>query len=312
LNPSGKQALAGSAWAVCAISIWAAWMVITRMDLLSSGLDEFDITAIRFATASLILSPVVARQGIVAKSVGFGVTLLLAACAGAPYVLIASAGLTMAPASDAGPLTPGVMPLFAALLSAMFLKERIGRSRLFGLGLIPVGVALVAGTSIASGQPDRWIGDLLFMLAAFFWAVFTVTMRRGRVPSMHGAALVAAWSAVLYLPIYAFFLMRTPWHTGWATILQQVIFQGVLTSVVSLVAFNKAIGILGASRSAVFASLVPALATLLAVPLLHEQPTALQFIGIGVITLGVLFGSDAITLRLRRDPFSGSDQGENA
>jgi len=35
--------LAGSA-----VSIWAGWMLLTRLDILSSGLNVFDITAIRF------------------------------------------------------------------------------------------------------------------------------------------------------------------------------------------------------------------------------------------------------------------------
>jgi len=77
------------------------------------------------------------------------------------------------------------------------------------------------------------------------------------------------------------------------SIVFEVIFQGVLMSIVSLIAFNRAIAVLGASRGAVFASLVPALAALLAVPVLGERPNLIECGGIVLVSLGVFLGSGA-------------------
>jgi drug/metabolite transporter (DMT)-like permease len=46
---------------------------------------------------------------------------------------------------------------------------------------------------------------------------------------------------------------------------------------------------LGANRTAVFVSMVPVLAALLAVPTLGEIPTVLAWSGMGIVSLGALF-----------------------
>jgi drug/metabolite transporter (DMT)-like permease len=270
-------------------------MVLTRLDLGRSGLTVFDITAIRFGTAGFVLLPIILQKGAFARSVGLGGTGLMVLGAGAPYALIAAAGLLYAPAAHAGALIPGVMPLFAALLSFLLLRDRIARDRLFGLGLIPFGVLLVAGSNLFGPIGPQSFGHLLFLFAALMWASYTVTLKRSGVAPLHGAAIVAFWSALLFLPVYLIApISRGIMQAGLMSVAVQVVFQGILTSVVSLVAFNKAVEILGASRGAIFASLVPSLAALFAIPVLGEIPTLFETAGIAVITLGVLLGSGAL------------------
>ena len=64
-----------------------------------------------------------------------------------------------------------------------------------------------------------------------------------------------------------------------------------LTAVISLLLYGRAVGILGASSGAAFAALCPAMTALLAIPLLREWPTAIGWIAIIVISLGVYFVS---------------------
>lgn len=295
----------GSAWALFAISIWAGWMVLTRFDLGQSTLTIYDITAIRFGTAALLLLPVLFRHGAIARSVGIGGTALMVTGAGAPYALVAASGLQFAPAAQAGALIPGVMPLFATALSVVVLKEAVSRQRLAGFVLIPIGVLLLVGPSLLAPVGQRWIGQVLFLSAALCWATYTVTVRRSGLRPLHGAAIVAFWSACLFLPIYLLApLPRGIASASISTIAIQVIFQGLLTSVVSLIAFNRAVSILGASRAAVFASLVPALATLMAIPILGEVPSSIEIGAIGLISLGVLIGSGAAPRWRRSAPVS--------
>lgn len=290
------RALKGAACALFAISIWAGWMVVTRLDLGHATLTVHDITAIRFATAAVLLLPVLLRHGAVARSVGLGGTALMVAGAGAPYALVAAAGLLYAPAAQAGALIPGVMPLFATALSIAVLGEGVSRDRLMGLALIPAGVLLLLGSSVLHPEGERWIGQLLFLSAALMWATYTVTLRRSGLKPLHGAAVVAFWSACFYLPVYLLApVARGIANADWGSIAAQVVFQGVLTSVVSLVAFNRAVALLGASRAAVFASLVPAMAAVLAVPVLGEIPTTADMAGIALVSFGVLLGSGTVS-----------------
>jgi drug/metabolite transporter (DMT)-like permease len=60
---------------------------------------------------------------------------------------------------------------------------------------------------------------------------------------------------------------------------------------VSLVLFGRAVALLGASAAGAFIALGPVIATLLAIPILNEWPTADDWIGIAVINVRVYLAS---------------------
>ena len=63
--------------------------------------------------------------------------------------------------------------------------------------------------------------------------------------------------------------------------------QGVLTAIVSLVLYGRAVNILGASSGAAFAALSPAMTAIMAIPILGEWPTTADWIAIASISAGV-------------------------
>ena len=67
----------------------------------------------------------------------------------------------------------------------------------------------------------------------------------------------------------------------------QALVQGLLTAIVSYVLYGRAVGILGASSGAAFAALCPAMTALTAIAILGEWPSALDWLAIVVISLGV-------------------------
>ena len=262
----------------------------------TTTLSPYDITALRFACAGLLLAPVVYRRGWGIRQVGITKWLVIVCCAGVPYVLIASSGLQFAPAAHAGALVPGTMPLWAALLAMLFLKEKITGVRKLGLMLIPVGIVIFVGAGLTDFASGNWRGHLLFLTAAMTWASFTVAMRSagqsGFTP-LQAAAVVSVVSAVVYLPVYLLFLPHRIMEAPLGPIITQTIYQGIFVSIISLYAYARSVAILGASLGASFASLVPVLAMLTAIPLLGEWPRASDYIGIAAITFGVFLSSGA-------------------
>lgn len=294
--------LRGAAWGLFAISIWVGWILLTRHGVTTS-LSPHDIVALRFAFAGLLLSPVVVRRGFGVSLIGWPTWLLIVCCAGVPYVLIASAGLQFAPAAHAGALIPGTMPLWAALFAVLFLGEHIEPARRGGLLLIPLGIAAILGNGLTDLASGLWRGHLLFIAAAMTWASFTVAMRvaaRSGFDALHAAAVVSVVGALAYLPIYALWLPHRLAEAPWPAIVTQTLYQGLMVSVVSLFAYARAVMLLGAALGASFASLVPVLALLLAIPLLGEWPRTMDLLGIGAITLGVFFSSGAYATLRRR------------
>jgi drug/metabolite transporter (DMT)-like permease len=287
--------LTGAMWGVFAISIWVGWILLTRYGVTTS-LSPYDITALRFGCAGLLLLPIVMREGFAIRKIGLRLFCVICIGAGVPYVLIASGGLKFAPAAHAGALVPGTMPLWAALLAMIFLGEKIGGARRIGLLMMPVGIVIFVGAGLTDFQSGNWRGHLLFLTAAFCWASFTVAMRRasskGLTP-LHAAAIVSVVSALWYLPVYVWLLPHRIAEASWNVIILQTIYQGVVVSIISLFAYAKSVGILGASLGASFASLVPVLAMLAAIPLLGEVPAPADYFGIAAVTAGVFLSSGA-------------------
>ncbi|MCY1381832.1 hypothetical protein D9M69_697890 [compost metagenome] len=67
----------------------------------------------------------------------------------------------------------------------------------------------------------------------------------------------------------------------------QAFYQGVMVSTVALFFFSKSVQILGAAVGATFAALVPGAATLLALLVLDERPSATAIAGLVIVTGGM-------------------------
>ena len=187
----------GAFYGLAAVSIWAAFIVVSRLGVRTS-LTPWDVAAIRFGTAGLLLLPYLMKRGLALDRLGWiGLAAISVGC-GAPMVLLVNAGLLFAPAAHGGALFPGVMPLMVAMLAATMLKEALTPQKDTGLVLIVVGaVTIVCATGGTLGTRQN-IGHILFLCAGLAWAAYTVAMRHARLDGLHAAAIAAVASLVFY------------------------------------------------------------------------------------------------------------------
>ena len=276
--------------AAAAVSIWAGWSALTRLAVTTS-LDAWDVAALRFGVAGVLLAPVLVQRGLAVDRLGWRGLVGLVAGLGLPYALCAASGLKSAPASDQGALNPGCMPLFVALIGAAMLRETLPRQGKIGLSLILAGVITIIVWHGAVWNTSRLLGDLLFLAASLLSAIGTVIIRQAELAPLHAAALVSTLSLVVYLPIYL------GWHDlSLASIppgdlAVQALFQGVVVTILALLLYGRAALILGASAASAFGALVPALSALLAIPLPGERPEPADWLGILSISTGVFLAA---------------------
>jgi drug/metabolite transporter (DMT)-like permease len=285
-KPLSAEYTRGALYGLAAVSIWAGWIVVARLGLRTS-LTPWDIAALRFGVAGLLLAPYLLRKGLAIERLGWIGLLAIVLGGGAPMVLLANAGLLFAPAAHAGALFPGVMPLMVALLAAPLLHEAFTSAKRIGFALILAGVVGIvwgAGGTIGTRQN---IGHVMFLGAALLWACYTVAMRRARLDGLHAAAIAAVGALVLYLPVYALIAGTSLLQAPLTDVALQALVQGLLTAVISLLLYGRAVAILGASSGAAFAALCPAMTALLAVPILGEWPASTDWIAIALISVGV-------------------------
>jgi drug/metabolite transporter (DMT)-like permease len=218
----------------------------------------------------------------------------MVAGSGAPFFLVVATGMGHASAAESGILLGGTMPFFVALLSAVVDGERFSRSRLAGFGAVLLALLLIGGSAVVAGEGA---GRLLVPLGAALWAGYTLAFRRSGLPAIAAAGIIAAWSTLLLLPLSLLGGAAEFLAAGPAVILGQIVSQGILSGIVALICYGAAVIRLGASRAAVFAALPPALAALIAVPVLGELPDPLTYAGIVLAVAGVALGSGAAGMR---------------
>jgi drug/metabolite transporter (DMT)-like permease len=275
----------GALYGLAAISIWSGWIVVARLGLQKS-LTPWDIAALRFGVAGVLLLPYLTHQGLGGARLGWTGIAAIVLGGGAP-VLLANAGLLFAPAAHAGALFPGVMPLMVAILAAIVLAEPFTNAKKIGFALILPGVFGIAwggGGTIGSTQN---VGDALFLGSGLAWACYTVAMRRAQLGGLHAAAIAAVGALLLYMPVYLFIVGTSLTDAPWTEVALQATVQGVLTAIVSLMLYGRAVTILGASSGAAFAALCPAMTPVMAIPILGEWPAPTDWLGILVISVGV-------------------------
>jgi drug/metabolite transporter (DMT)-like permease len=202
-------------------------------------------------------------------------------------VLLVNAGLLFAPAAHGGALFPGVMPLMVALLAAVILKEAFTPQKIAGLVAIVLGALGIVWASGGAIGTRQNIGHVLFLAAGLAWAGYTVAMRRARLDGLHAAAIAAAASFVLYLPVYAIIAGASLLKAPLFDVALQAVVQGILTAIVALLLYGRMVAILGATSGAAFVALTPAMTAVLGIPVLGEWPSTTDWLAIGFISFGV-------------------------
>ncbi len=281
---------------VLAAVIWGGYLAVSRHGI-SAGLGAADLAFIRYAVAGPLLLPWLLRRspGSLA-GIGWRRGVVLSLLAGPLFVLVGASGFHFAPLAHGAVIQLGTVTLMSAVLAWRFVGERLGPTRVLGLAILVAGLAVIAGPSLVAGGSTAWIGDLLFAFAGCMWALFTVLQRQWAVPPMAATAVVSVLSAAVYSPLYLVLHGTAALQRADASmIVEQVVVQGILSGVVALFAFGRAVQILGAGRAALFPALAPAVAILLGIPLTGEIPDAMQICGLLVLSVG-------LAIAVRRDP----------
>ncbi len=277
----------GSLDALFVVLIWSGFVLISRLGG-RSELLPYDVVALRFGTAALILLPYwLARN----KAKLFKPKMLaLGLTGGVGYCTLAYYGFKHAPAAHAGILLPGLLPFEATLLTWLILGERPSRLRAAGLFIIALGVCSLAMEMLMIGF-STWQGDIAFVAAGSIWALYSILVRKWQISAWDATIGCALISAMIYLPIYAVFLPKQIALVSWDIIALQAFYQGFMAMVVAMVFYMRAMKSLGPSGVGLFMALVPVISGIAAVPLLNEPLTVHIVLGLLLTSIGAWLGS---------------------
>lgn len=271
---------------VVTLSIYGCNFVAIRYSV-QNGLSSFDLVALRFLVAGVVMLPLFIRLGPRdLGGIGWRRGLILATLAGSPYMALFFGGLHFAPASHGAILNPGMVPIVVFLALVLSRRQPFSLARMLILLMIVVGLVLVTASSFTL-EGDVLIGDALLLLSGVSWGLFTLLARIWQLRPLQSATIVSVIS-LLYLPVYFLFIFDGFESATLRHIITQGAFQGLVNAIATMFLITFAIERLGAQVASLFTPLVPVVTTILGVFLLEEIPTPLQGVGMVIVVAGMI------------------------
>lgn len=285
-----------------AVVAWGASFVATKVAL--RDVQPFTVVWLRFAMGVAVLGLVVIRRGqwalparrelLAFAGIGFlGITF---------HQWLQSTALVSAQATTTAWIV-STSPVFIAILGALALRERLSPAQTAGIILATAGVLLLVSRgdlrSLFAG--GAWtFGDVLIMISAVNWAVFSVLSRGLMLRHPPARALLFVMSlgwiftTILFLPFSGLADIANLTRPGWWGIL----FLGIGCSGLAYIAWYDALQVLPVSQAGVFLYLEPVVTVIVAWWILAEPVTLVALAGGVIILLGVWLVNRAPAHRL--------------
>jgi len=200
-------------------------------------------------------------------------------------------------------LIQGFSPLITALVAGWMIQEPVTRRQISGAAIGFIGVVgLLSGGSLSFLLRLRFNqGDLILLISALIWALYSVLGRR--VMRGRSAVSATALSNLFGLPLLAagaiMEIMYFPPNLRLATI-AAVIHICIVPTILGFWCWNRAVQTLGAGGAMVFYNTLPLYGVILGAILLNEPVGPPQIISGGLIIAGGLMGTIGGLYRAKR------------
>ena len=131
-------------------------------------------------------------------------------------------------------------------------------------------------------------GIALFLGASLVLVIYIVGLGHWGVTPKEALVLVNLPNALIYLPVWLLALPTGVHQTPFDVLVFQALFQGLGPGFLVVILLTLTSRHLGAAVTSGLSAVVPATATVLAIPVLGEIPGPVQGLGIAVVTLGLI------------------------
>ena len=282
----------GALFALLATLLWSVNMVIASG--IKGHIPPIGLAFWRWTIACIVLAPFAFKSTIedfkiVKKHIWY---IVLTALLGITVfnTLIYFAGKTTSATNLS--LIAISIPLFIVVLSRIIFKEKLSSIKIAGIVTIITGVlVLIAkGSLLALLHMNFTIGDLLMLVACFFFAYYTILVRQKPDELSPKVFLFSVFvlGVIFLFPFYLWehlFYKKVILDTKTIVVTSYV---GLFASMVSYYLWNEAIRLIGTSKTALIYYLIPVFSGILAYFFLGQAIVITQIISMGIIITGLL------------------------
>ena len=184
------------------------------------------------------------------------------------------------------------IPLFIIAISRIIFKEKVSNLKILGILIIISGVlVLITKGSLASLLTINFtIGDLLMLLACFFFACYTLLVRK-KPAELDSKVFLFSIFLIVTLVLLPFYIVEHIYYekvTFDSKTLLITSYVGIFASLVSYYLWNEAIALIGTSKTALIYYLIPIFSGILAYFFLDQAIEFIQIISMIIIVVGLL------------------------
>lgn len=204
-----------------------------------------------------------------------------------------NASLQYIPAAR-GAVGLATIPIQTLIVAAAFGRERFTSSKIAGVALAFIGIAVAFGTAaFTGGGPDVLAGDGLMLLGVLCAAVYSVFSRATLM--RHGPLFVTALAMAFAVAVLSPVVVLQPGgvalpalsRDGWIA----VVFLGTIAGAVQFSLFMWALRWLPPTTTVLYLTLNPIAAMVLGIALLGEALTTEIVVGMALVLVGILVGN---------------------
>ena len=269
------------------VIIWGTTFVSTKV-LIQHGLGPIEIMFYRFVLAYFCLL-MVSHKRLWADNWKDEFMLMLSGLTGGTFYFIAeNTALGITQASNVA-LLVCTTPIFTALLVHWIFKEPLRRNMIIGsiIALIGVGLVVFSGSVLLQINP---LGDFLSIMAALMWAVYCLILKPlgKKYPTAFITRKVFLYSVISLLVYFLFDPLQVKIEVLFHPVVTlNLLFLGIVASMLCFIAWNAAVKVLGPSRTANYIYVQPFSTLVLSSIILSEVITLASMIGALCIIGGV-------------------------
>jgi drug/metabolite transporter (DMT)-like permease len=206
-------------------------------------------------------------------------------------------GVSMTSAVSAGVIMASI-PAVVAVMSLLFLRERVTLRIALAIGCAALGIGLLALTpthapagTVRAGLP--WLGDLLVFCAVLCEAAYAVIGKSltGRLGPKRISSLINLWGFALSTPLGIWFALQFDFRgvpSGtWALLVVYALAASIWTVWLWMTGLKR----VPAAQAGVFTVMLPVSAALVGVLVLGESLSRLQLLAFALALLGVVLAT---------------------
>ena len=295
-----KKITMGHITALITIVIWGTTFISTK--ILLADFTPIEILFFRFLLGLFVLIAVYPKRLRIKdkkQELTFAAAGLCGICL---YYLLENIALTYTTDSNVVVII-SVSPFFTASLSHVFLKteEKLKAGFFTGFIVAMTGICLISFSG--SELKLNPVGDILAVIAAFVWAVYSLLMRkisRYGYNTIQTTRRIFTYGILFMLP----FLFIFDFHPDFQKIAKpeyalNLIYLGLGASALCFVTWNYAVKVLGAVETSVYIYMVPVITVVTSIAVLKEEITWMAAIGTGLTLIGLLLSESRLIFKKR-------------